>query len=720
MAMTRWMAVKGMTGLAENLAMTASTAEMVMTRLHGGDGDDLMRGLGGNDLLSGGIGHDRLLGDSGNDRLYGNEGSDTLSGAEGNDRLEGDEGDDVLRGGEEYDILLGGEGRDFLNGQGGDDKLFGDAGNDGLVGEAGNDQLTGGDGDDSIQGGDGDDLISGENGNDYLLGDSGTDTLYGSDGDDRIRGGYGDDTLWGGEGYDNLDGQAGADRLEGEAGSDSLLGGEGNDQLNGGDGDDTLDGGVGSDGLRGDNGSDTLIGDLGDDTLFGGEGNDRLVGSDGNDVMRGEGGDNQLFGGGGDDRLFGGGNDDTIWGGEGADELNGGGGNDLLLGEAGSDNLVGNDGNDILIGGLDVDSLNGVAGDDLLIGGLVSHSAASLELLMAAWGGPLSYEGRIQIIEDEQFEAYLQSEQTVFDDYVVDTVMGGTGFDWFFVPGAVSVYDPVMDHAVEGQQNHSGDHHGVNVIGHLPVVEGFELIDSLDHLDDVASIERVHTLIPHATDPSKRNEHLSLFELVRYDKVTHYAVASGNWSDSSIWHDGIVPAVDARVLIPIGIEVRVDQELAAEIATIRVDGTLSFATQVNTELRAETIIVSDVGSFVMGTAEQPIEASATARLVITDNGAINRDWDPYGISRGLLTHGSVSNHGAAVVSALEVARLLPEAHSFNSPQVRWDGRSEIRLSFPVQYTDYNKTRSESFAISAAIGCISTRCSLITTPYHQAR
>ena len=50
----------------------------------------------------------------------------------------------------------------------------------------------------------------------------------------------------------------------------------------------------------------------------------------------------------------------------------------------------------------------------------------------------------------------------------------------------------------------------------------------------------------------------------------------------------------------------------------------------------------------MGTAANPIASGVTARLLITDNGPIDRTWDPFGISRGLISHGSVSIHGAEV------------------------------------------------------------------------
>lgn len=136
-------------------------------------------------------------------------------------------------------------------------------------------------------------------------------------------------------------------------------------------------------------------------------------------------------------------------------------------------------------------------------------------------------------------------------------------------------------------------------------------------------------------------------QLVRYDQVTNYAIRSGNWSDPTIWHGGIVPNSGARVLIPVGVKVNVDGMIPARLATVCVDGTLSFDATRNTQLQVDTLIVSDCGEFEMGTAEAPIARGVTARLLITDNGAIDRAWDPFGISRGLIAQGSVSMYGAS-------------------------------------------------------------------------
>ena len=184
-------------------------------------------------------------------------------------------------------------------------------------------------------------------------------------------------------------------------------------------------------------------------------------------------------------------------------------------------------------------------------------------------------------------------------------------------------------------------HASAQFVTELPALEGFDLIDSLDKLSDRQSNETIRSLVPHADNPTLQREHLSLFQLVRYDQVTHFAVRSGDWSNPSTWAKNKVPGNGAKVLIPVGVEVNVDGLFAAKIETIRIDGTLSFDAASNTELRVDTIVVSHAGTFQMGTAAEPIAPGVRARLLITNTGAIDRKWDPFGISRGLISHGKV-------------------------------------------------------------------------------
>jgi Ca2+-binding RTX toxin-like protein len=592
---------------------------------------------------------------------YGDNGADELHGGSNTDKLFGGAGNDVLNGGDGDDVVDGGAGNDSLSGWDGNDNILGGINDDYLAGGPGNDKLFGGTGHDGLSGDEGDDELRGNEGNDWLGGWTGNDTLLGDAGNDHLVGAYGDDSLDGGDNDDQLHGEDGNDRLTGGAGNDSLFGGLGDDELRGAAGNDQLSGELGNDRLYGDQGNDSLSGWIGNDDLFGGAGNDQLVGNDGDDNLTGEDGDDALYGDGGNDWL---------WGGTGNDTLNSfHGGNDFLIGGMGNDTLVGTDGNelldggpgkdllnsglgnDVLIGGLGQDNLRGEAGSDLLLGGTtIYQDSQSYAALLNTWSSSASYAARIQQMESDLFAARLQSEETVLDDGIADEVFGGEGNDWFFVTGAMSVYRPgnVEPLVHDEHAGHAVPHHITPpIVTLLPALEGFELIDALDHLQYRQPEESIHTLMPHVDNPTLQREHLSLFQLVRYDQATHIAVRSGNWSDPATWGKG-VPTNRSRVLIPLGVEVKVDRVLAARFATIRVDGTLSFDPSRNTELRVDTVVVSSHGTFQMGTAAQPIAPGVKARLSIANTGAIDRKWDPFGISRGLISHGKVSIHGAEV------------------------------------------------------------------------
>ncbi len=670
--------------------------------LYGESGDDTLEGEDGNDELSGGDGNDWLQGGLGNDYLVGGIGDDFLYGEEGNDTLKGSDGKDELSGGDGNDWLLGGPGNDYLVGGIGDDSLYGESGDDTLKGEDGNDALSGGDNNDWLQGGldndyldsgAGDDFLYGEEGNDTLKGSDGKDELSGGDGNDWLQGGLGDDYLVGGTGKDTLDGGDGKDSLYGNDGSDSLVGGEGNDWLQGGLGNDLLFGGAGNDYVSGEAGDDTLSGDADLDEILGGDGNDLIIGGDGDDTLDGGSGNDLLFDGDGNDALY------------GRD------GNDILNGNAGNDYLSAGEGNDLLFGGLGKDLLQGDAGEDILIGGRTEYDGdpETLQLLLAAWTAVMPYTDRIQHIQDELFSAHLMPEMTVFDDQVADTLFGGADQDWFFETGYLAVYSPVdhespvvLDHQAPSD-NAGGHDHTTIVVHELPALEGFAFIDSIDKLSDRQANEAIDSLLPHADTPTLRREHLSIFQLVRYDQLTNIAINSGNWSDPATWQNGQVPTDGARVLIAVGVNVRVDGMISARIATVRVDGTLTFDTTRNTELKADTVVVSSIGTFEMGTLKQPIAVGVRARLLITDNGPIDRALDPFGISRGLISHGNVSIHGAEVTSyasivgpALTGATILnvnrASLLNINIPPTGWKIGDKIVIASTVAGADQNEVR----------------------------
>ncbi len=160
---------------------------------------------------------------------------------------------------------------------------------------------------------------------------------------------------------------------------------------------------------------------------------------------------------------------------------------------------------------------------------------------------------------------------------------------------------------------------------------------------------------PHPGDLVRSGEHQALLNLVPHEQVTHRAIIDGPWSDSATWEFGELPADRAHVLIPADITVVVDDQFEARLATIRVDGLLHFSTDVNTSLHVDTFVVAVEGTLTIGTSEQPILPDVTARVLFTDDGPIDTDWDPTLLSRGLISHGSASIFGAAKSGPIDLA-----------------------------------------------------------------
>ena len=146
-------------------------------------------------------------------------------------------------------------------------------------------------------------------------------------------------------------------------------------------------------------------------------------------------------------------------------------------------------------------------------------------------------------------------------------------------------------------------------------------------------------------DPYKKSEHEAALALVPVANATTTAVRSGAWSDAATWSAG-VPGAEARVVIPRFIEVTYDVVSTTRLNWIRVDGVMRYATQQNTALALETIIVTPQGRYEQGTARDPIPAQYTSSVQFVDNGAINRIYDPRELSRGLVSNGSADIHGA--------------------------------------------------------------------------
>jgi Ca2+-binding RTX toxin-like protein len=219
----------------------------------------------------------------------------------------------------------------------------------------------------------------------------------------EFSGGPGNDYLAGGPLDDVLDGGANNDIIIGGAGNDSLLGQAGSDKMDGGAGDDWMDGGADNDSMTGNTGNDTMLGGAGVDSVNGVAGNDLLDGGDGNDA------------------------------------LDGGLGDDIVFGGLGNDRVLGNAGRDLLLGGAGLDALNGGNDDDILVADVVAGADvgdpyANFEAIHDGWLLPGSYNARV----DNMIASLLDSSM-VSGDGSKETLVGGSGLDWFLFDPAASI-----------------------------------------------------------------------------------------------------------------------------------------------------------------------------------------------------------------------------------------------------------------------------------------
>lgn len=163
------------------------------------------------------------------------------------------------------------------------------------------------------------------------------------------------------------------------------------------------------------------------------------------------------------------------------------------------------------------------------------------------------------------------------------------------------------------------------------------------YLDALAAADEAHI---HDTSSSKAGEHDATMNLAPRGDATHVAIGDGDWFDPSIWSNGEVPGDDARVLIPDGVTVDYGQVSDARLFTVRVDGKLEFATDADSQMIFDTFLVAPSGHLVIGTEADPVQPNVDVDLIVANNGPIDTNWDPMLLSRGLVSHGETTIHGA--------------------------------------------------------------------------
>jgi Ca2+-binding RTX toxin-like protein len=274
--------------------------------IHGGDGDDLFKGLHGADTIDGGPGTDLISGLGGVDSLTGGPGDDRLAPGCTEDGVE-------LIGG-----ICTGDGADTVDGGAGIDQLSYWNHSDpvsvtlGAGGAQTNANGSAGDGDhvsgiENVEGTrEAENTIAGNDADNEISGSIFLDRLSGGGGDDVIESGtdYGNAPLYF-DANDIVDGGPGVDevRYERSAAVHLVLADPGAPPTTGNGSGSESDSLVNVENVLGGDKRDTLTGSSAANLLDGGYDDDTLDGRGGNDRLIGGGGGDTVSGGGGDDTL---------------------------------------------------------------------------------------------------------------------------------------------------------------------------------------------------------------------------------------------------------------------------------------------------------------------------------------------------------------------------------------------------------------------------------
>ena len=162
----------------------------------------------------------------------------------------------------------------------------------------------------------------------------------------------------------------------------------------------------------------------------------------------------------------------------------------------------------------------------------------------------------------------------------------------------------------------------------------------------VAALGAMPDTHSHGEGTAMAGEHMAAMDLAPRGDATHVAIGDGDWFDPNIWAGGEVPGDDAKVLIPDGVTVEYGDVSDARLFTVRVDGTLDFATDTDSQMIFDTLLVSPTGHLEIGTESDPVDPDVNVDLIVANNGPIDTDWDPMLLSRGVIAHGETTIYGA--------------------------------------------------------------------------
>ncbi|MEL6936043.1 MAG: G8 domain-containing protein, partial [Cyanobacteria bacterium J06607_17] len=180
--------------------------------------------------------------------------------------------------------------------------------------------------------------------------------------------------------------------------------------------------------------------------------------------------------------------------------------------------------------------------------------------------------------------------------------------------------------------------------------------------------------------------------------VTHKAIKNGSWFDPNTWANKKVPGASANVMIAKGVSVTYDQESDAVLKTVRVDGTLSFATNKDTKMVVDTFVNAPLGTLNIGTSNNNrVQSDKTAKILIAGQGNINTKWDPTQLSRGVLSHGKVNIYGAnkdEFLTLQQDAKAGDDQLVLKAPPKGWGVGDKLVLG-GTQYNQFGSDKDNS-------------------------
>jgi surface-anchored protein len=185
---------------------------------------------------------------------------------------------------------------------------------------------------------------------------------------------------------------------------------------------------------------------------------------------------------------------------------------------------------------------------------------------------------------------------------------------------------------------------------------------------------------------------------------TIVSVANGNWSNPATWSLGRVPQAGDVVDINPGFAVTYDlndatNAIALNTVEVQPTATLSFRTDINTQICVANFMVLQGGNLVVGTAANPIAPTANVNIDIA-NLALNSSSDPSQFGDGLIALGNVTMHGA---TKTPYATLATEPHAadttlkFAQPVTGWQAGDDLMLPDTRQLDyggDYSTYKSQ--------------------------